>query len=206
MSTGYPEQINFPPIDPDAITPTVDDVALLIATRTIDEGGTQLVHFTSDTVPTDVQVQGLIAQATTLVLGALPNYLSSSLYGRIKEAVAIQAAILVETSFYREQANAGSIVELNALLRTALNQLEEDSGGGTGTSSRVDSIVVRSTMTDYDPYYPMPPPPAVGIEWPDDDDVVVFDGGGPDADATMMLHGGAPDTDDYTTGADGGAQ
>jgi hypothetical protein len=164
MSVGqfpYPEQLSYPPIDVEAVTPTSDDVALLVATRTIDEAGTQLGVFTADTNPTDVQCEGLIAQATTLVLGPLPDYLQESLYGRIKECVALQAAILVETSFYREQANAGSIVALTAALRALLLGIQEDSGGA-GVSNRVDSVVVRSTMADYDPYYPMPPPPVVG--------------------------------------------
>jgi hypothetical protein len=157
----YPEQIDFPPVDIGAVTPTSDDVALLVATRTIDESGTQLGVFTADTNPTDEQCDGLIAQATTLVLGPLPDYLQESLYDRIKECVALQAAILVETSFYREQANAGTLVALTAALNALLRGVQEDSGGA-GVSNRVDSIVVRSTMADYDPYYPMPPPPVVG--------------------------------------------
>jgi hypothetical protein len=157
----YPEQITFPPIDQAAVTPSVDEVALLCATRTIDESGTQLGTFTSDTNPTDVQCEGLIAQAVTMVLTPLPDYLQQSLYGRIQQAVALQAAILVETSFYREQANAGSIVAMTTSLRLMLGAIQEDAGGA-GVSNRVDSIVVRSTMADYDPYYPMPPPPVVG--------------------------------------------
>lgn len=158
----YPEQYTFPPVDRDAVAPTVDDVALLVATRTMDSSSTQLGVFTDDTNPTDVQVQGLIDQAITLVLTPLPDYLPESLYGRIRQAVALQAAILEEISFYREQANAGSIVALSAQLATLQRAIQEDTGGA-GVSSRVDSIVVRSTMADYDPYYVMPPPPVVGV-------------------------------------------
>ena len=43
------------------IVPTVDEVAALIAVRTIDSGGEQLGVFTSDTRPTDVQTQNLAA-------------------------------------------------------------------------------------------------------------------------------------------------
>jgi hypothetical protein len=157
----YPEQITFPPIDHEAVTPTVAEVALLEATRTIDSSGTQLGIFTSDTNPTDAQCEALIEQAVMMVLTPLPDYLQTSLYGRIRQAVALQAAVLVETSFYREQANAGSIVSMTTALRAMLNALQEDSGGA-GVSNRVDSIVARSTMTDYDPYYAMPPPPYVG--------------------------------------------
>ncbi len=97
-------------------------------------------------------MQGLIEQATTLVLTPLPDYLQPSLYGRISQAAALQAAILIETSFYREQANAGSIVALQQGLTAMRNAIEEDAGGA-GASQRVDSIVQRSTMTDYDQYY-----------------------------------------------------
>lgn len=164
MSVGqlpYPEQVSFPPVDRAAVTPSVADVSLLCATRTIDTSGTQLGVFTSDTQPTDAQCAALITQATTLVLTPLPDYLQTSLYDRIKQAIALQAAILVETSFYREQANAGSIVALSTSLRALLDAVQEDAGGA-GVSNRVDSIVVRSTFAEYDPYYAMPPPPVVG--------------------------------------------
>jgi hypothetical protein len=153
----YPEQITFPPVDLTKVTPNVDDVALLCATRTIDSSGVQLGTFTSDTNPTDVQCAALIVQATEIVLTPLPDYLQPSLYARIRQAVALQAAILVETSFYREQANAGTVVAMTAALRAMLAAVQEDAGA-QGVSNRVDSIVVRSTMTDYDPYYPPPPP------------------------------------------------
>ena len=164
MSIGqfpYPEQISFPPVDREQVTPSVDDVALLCATRTIDESGAQLGVFSVDTNPTDTQVEGLIVQAVTMVLTPLPDYFQQSLYGRVSQAAALQAAILVETSFYREQANTGTIVAMTTALRAMLAAIQEDSGGA-GVSQRVDSIVVRSTMADYDPYYVMPPPPVVG--------------------------------------------
>ena len=164
MSVGnlpYPEQITFPLVDRAQVTPTSDDVALLTATRTIDSSGAQLGTFTSDTNPTDVQVTALIDQAVTLVLAPLPDYLQESLYERIRQAVALQAAVLVETSFYREQANAGSITAMQSALTAMSKAIQEDTGGA-GISQRVDSIVVRSTLADYDPYYVMPPPPVVG--------------------------------------------
>jgi hypothetical protein len=157
----YPEQIQFPPVDVDQVTPSVDDVALLCATRTIDTSGSELGQFTSDTRPTDAQAGALIAQATTIVLAPLPDHLQQSLYPRIRQAVALQAAILVETSFFREQANAGTAVAMGASLQAMLRAIQEDAGGA-GISQRVDSIVARSTFAEYDPYYQMPPPPVVG--------------------------------------------
>jgi hypothetical protein len=164
MSVGqlpYPEQIQFPPVDVDQVTPSVDDVALLCATRTIDTTGAQLSTFTSDTRPTDAQAGALIAQATTMVLAPLPDHLQESLYVRIRQAVALQAALLVETSFYREQANTGTVVAMSNALQAMLRAIQEDAGGA-GISQRVDSIVVRATYAEYDPYYQMPPPPVVG--------------------------------------------
>jgi hypothetical protein len=164
MSVGqlpYPEQIQFPPVDVDQVTPSVGDVALLCATRTIDTSGNELGQFTSDTRPTDAQAGALIAQATTMVLAPLPDHLQQSLYPRIRQAVALQAAILVETSFFREQANTGTAVTMGATLNAMLRAIQEDAGGA-GISQRVDSIVARSTFAEYNPYYQMPPPPVVG--------------------------------------------
>jgi hypothetical protein len=159
----YPSQVTFPLVDHAKVTPTSDDVALLVATRTIDSASNELGQFTTDTRPTDAQVDALIQQALTMVLTPLPDRLQESLYPRIREAVAVQAAILVETSFYREQANTGTITALNTRLGAMLEAIQEDAGGA-GVSNRVDSIVLRSTMTEYDPYYALPPPPVVG--WP----------------------------------------
>ena len=164
MSVGqlpYPEQISFAGVDQAAVTPSIDDVALLTATRTIDSTGAQLGVFTSDTNPTAAQVQALIVQAVTLVLAPLPDYFQTSLYGRVQQAITVQAAILIETSFYREQANAGSIVALSSALGAMCAAIEADAGGAK-MSRRVDSIVVRTTGAEYDPYYTMPPPPVVG--------------------------------------------
>jgi hypothetical protein len=157
----YPEQITFPAVDREQITPSVSDVALLAGTRTIDTSGTLVGTFNSDTNPTDVQVNGLIAQAVTIVLTPLPDYFQESLYGRVKQAITLQAAILIETSFYREQANAGSIVAMTAALGAMRAAIEADAGGAA-VSQRVDTIVARSTVADYDPFYVMPPPPVVG--------------------------------------------
>jgi hypothetical protein len=157
----YPSQVTFPVVDRAQVTPSSDDVALLVATRTIDSSGTELGEFTSDTRPTDAQADALIEQAVTMVLTPLPDRFQESLYDRVKQAVALQTAILVETSFYREQANTGTITALSTRLGAMLNAIQEDSGGA-GVSNRVDSIVARSTMADYDPYYAMPIPPVVG--------------------------------------------
>ena len=164
----YPGQPTFPPIDRTQCAPTSDDVALLEATRTIDTAGDELGEFTSDTRPTDVQTDALIQQALEMVLTPLPDRVQENLYPRIRQAVALQAAILVETSFYREQANTGSITAMQSTLAAMLDSIQEDAGGA-GNANQVDSVVVRSTMADYDPYYAMPPPPVVGIPLPEDD-------------------------------------
>lgn len=164
MSVGqlpYPEQISFPPVDVSKVTPTVADVALLEHTRTLDTGSNELGAFTSDTRPTDTEVQALIAQAVTIVLAPLPDYFQESLYDRVRQAVALQTALLIESSFYREQANTGTIVALGQALSGMLSAIEADAGGAR-SSARVDSIVLRSTIAEYDPYYPLPPPPVVG--------------------------------------------
>ena len=190
----YPGQPSFPEIDRSQVTPTSDDVALLVATRTIDTAGDELGVFTDDTRPTDTQCDGLIQQAIEMVLTPLPNRMQAYLYPAVQQAVALQAAILVETSFYREQANTGSITALQARLGSMLSAIEEDSGA-SGVSNRVDSIVVRSTMADYDPYYAMPPPPVVGVPTPEPEPTVTgWDGGESYTVFTDGIDGGSADT------------
>ena len=151
------------------MTPSSDDVALLCATRTIDTAGDELGVFTDDTRPTDVQAHALIEQAMTMVLAPLPDQLQASLYGRIQQAVALQAAILVETSFYSEQANAGSIVALHTRLGAMLRRSRKTRAApASPTASTRSSCARRWPSTT--PIYAMPPPPVVGRPLPPEGD------------------------------------
>jgi hypothetical protein len=96
-----------PPVDPVACTPTVDDVAALERTRTVDAVGGDIGAFTSTTHPTDVECQALIDQALDEVLARLPLHADPVWYPAIRRLVALRAAAMVETSYYREQSLMG---------------------------------------------------------------------------------------------------
>lgn len=103
-TTAGSEDLNYPPIDPTAVVPTVDDVAEYERTRTINNiTGEQENTFNSNTFPTDADVQGLIPDATAGVLSLLPEAIDPDLYPRVTYAIKLQTAILIETSFFRVQ-------------------------------------------------------------------------------------------------------
>ena len=91
-----------PPVDVAAVTPSVDDVAELNMTRTIDQGGNELGTFTDKTRPTDAQVYGIIADAMDEVLAQLPSNFDTKWYPAVSRVIALRAATQVEASFYRE--------------------------------------------------------------------------------------------------------
>ncbi|HEY1437361.1 MAG TPA: hypothetical protein VGG82_07650 [Casimicrobiaceae bacterium] len=158
--------IDYEAVDVAQITPTVGDVALLTHTRTLNEAGDEVGTYDADTRPTDVECAAVITQAMQTVLSVLPFQFSAAAYPRVKQAVTLQAAIYVEFGFYREQAVAGSAAGYTAALSATIAGIQLIIGGG-GAGTRVDSPVVRSTMTDYDPYYPAPPPKVI-VEIPGD--------------------------------------
>jgi hypothetical protein len=95
---------DWPEIDVDSITPTVDDVAVLERSRCQDASGNDMGTFTETTSPAkDTDVEKLITQAIEDVMAHLPDAINPDLYPRAKRAVTLQAAILLETSFFRVQ-------------------------------------------------------------------------------------------------------
>lgn len=149
----------WPEIDTEAVTPSIDEVAILERSRTNREDGTEVGTFDSTTWPSDVDVQELIGRARSDVLTDLPDRIPARLYDRVKNAIALKAAILIETSFFRVQTNQGSSVPTyQQLLADAMSMLEQLADtAGRGGGRRVDSVVVRGTGTEYDPTYPLPP-------------------------------------------------
>lgn len=98
---------DLPPIDIDAITPSVDNVARLERTRCKTEAGIERDTFTADTWPTADAVEGLIQDALEHVLSALPAQLDPKLYRQARWVITLQAAILVEASYFRVQDSGG---------------------------------------------------------------------------------------------------
>jgi hypothetical protein len=148
---------DLPPVDRSQVRPSVDAVALLEATRLVDISGADQTTFTDTTRPTAAQCQGVIDQAVELALADIPDYLPESSYPRIQQLVALKAACLIERSFFREQYNKGSAEGYEKdydLLVEAIERVV----GGSGFGERVDSVMMRSTMAEYEPDYPVPPP------------------------------------------------
>lgn len=148
---------DFPPVDRSRVTPSIQAVALLERTRTVDQSGAEQGTFTSTTRPTNDECDGIISQAVELALADMPDYLPESIYPRVLQAVALKAAVLIEASFYREQYTKGSAQYYEQAYEKLLASIELISGG-SGAGNRVDSVMMRSTMAEYEPDYPLPPP------------------------------------------------
>lgn len=89
--------------------PSPEDIAILENTRTASGGGGELAEFTETTRPNVDQVELLIDQAMGAVLAQLPVAAPTFYYDRIKHAVSLYTATLIEGSFFREELGAGSV-------------------------------------------------------------------------------------------------
>jgi hypothetical protein len=126
--------------------PSVDEVALLLRTRTIggptadpELGGDtypgELVTFTAETRPSASEVDRIILTAYEATTGELAAFGTlESVTGLVRHAVSLYAAILVETSFFREQANDNDIQtfrDMRAEIMKAIRQALTAAPGGT---------------------------------------------------------------------------
>jgi hypothetical protein len=94
--------------------PSVDEVALLLRTRTVkgtntglgaDSGSGDFTTFDSTTRPTRNEVTSIIGTAYSAMLGRLRVPLITSQHESFKHVVMLYAAILIEVSFFRESVN-----------------------------------------------------------------------------------------------------
>lgn len=123
-------------------TPSVDQVAALIRARTKVPGGHEEGTFTTQTRPTKAEVESLIAQAVDHVAAAIGgDPCSDQLEESSGAASALLAAILIEQSYWPEQAEArGSTAArleslFNARMKTLTAAVAEECGGqGTGNA------------------------------------------------------------------------
>jgi hypothetical protein len=95
--------------------PSVTEVAALLRARTKVKGGAELGTFNTLTRPTGAEVEALIDEASdevfgkvqaidpTLPVGSAYNAPGSDYERRVRRAVALYAAILIETSYWPEQ-------------------------------------------------------------------------------------------------------
>lgn len=99
----------WPVPDPELVAPSVEDVAILLRTRTYTEGVLEHADFSDDTRPPADEVQRLIDQATPTVLAQLRPLFPESVYGQIGHLIALYTAVLIEGSFFREQVNESQV-------------------------------------------------------------------------------------------------
>jgi hypothetical protein len=115
---------DFPPLDIEQIIPTVQDVADLERTRTVEEGMNVVTNFDSDTSPSDVDVQRLIEQALPAVLGSLRASFPIRYYGDVRHLVALYTSVLIEGSFYKEQATGSGLSIMRANYTQGLTEVQ----------------------------------------------------------------------------------
>lgn len=100
--------VEWPQVAPEDVRPTVKDVALLERIRTVDrDTGAEVGTFTASTRPTDLDVKDVIDQAVDDILSELPHdaMIDPVHYRQVQRAVTFYAAMIVEGSWYKEQAN-----------------------------------------------------------------------------------------------------
>jgi hypothetical protein len=121
---------DYPDVQPSDVMPALEDVAILERTRTRQDDGTYLTTFTPSTWPTDSDVNELMAKAADLVLGQLRADFNPSFYPQVEDLVAVQTAILIEQSFFRNQDAAAATSTYRLMLSTGLaglaNSIEVD--------------------------------------------------------------------------------
>lgn len=133
-------------------TPTVAAVAALIRARTKVPGGKEVGTFTANTRPTEAEVKELIGQAVDHVAAAIGgDPCNDQLRESAGAASAMLAAILIEQSYWPEQAEArgSTAARLESLFNTRMKSLtaavaEECGGQGTGGTEDGNSGAVAA--------------------------------------------------------------
>lgn len=97
--------VSYPVADRALVRPTSDDVAQLLRTRTIEAGGVEAGRFTDSTRPPVDDVDDVIDQSVDDVLALLRDDFDPKHYPQVKRAITLHAAVMLETSFYRENAD-----------------------------------------------------------------------------------------------------
>ncbi|MCU1500582.1 MAG: hypothetical protein JWM47_4535 [Acidimicrobiales bacterium] len=138
------------------LRPTVAEVALLLRTRTTGGLSTGLggdtsigdvTTFTDVTRPSATEVERVITIAYGAVLGELSPVAIDDIpvaqTGQVRHAIALYTAIMIETSFFREQADEASLGIWRDLYAAAIGRI---SGAMTpdGRSRRMVSATLES--------------------------------------------------------------
>lgn len=118
--------LTFPPPDLPAITPGADEVAALMRTRVVTEGGEEVDQATFDetTHPTVAEVNRLIVTARNGVLAALPNTFDPRHYDGVRHLVTLYTVVLGEGSYFREQVDDSGVSVWQRLYSNGLAALQ----------------------------------------------------------------------------------
>lgn len=136
--------------------PTVGEVAALIRARTKIPGGVEVGTFTANTRPTASEVESLIGQAVEHVSAAIGgDPCNERLEGSAKASSAMLAAILVEQSYWPEQAEArgSSASRLESLFNARMKSLtaavaEQCGGQGEGDEGGNSGALAAGSFND----------------------------------------------------------
>lgn len=136
----------------DEYLPEPSDVSAILRARTYDDESKEEGEFSSETRPTAVQVEGLIARSYVEVAGRVGQDIAedSRFFGFAKNIVAIRAAMWVELSYFPEQADedrATVYKELKELYAEELGTLIEALPDSTSTKKGVYSLRLRSDVS-----------------------------------------------------------
>lgn len=138
-------------------SPSVEDVAALIRARTKVPGAKEAGTFNDQTRPTKAEVDKIIEQAVDHVAAAIGGEpCNDQLVQSATAAASLLAAILIETSYWPEQAEArgSSAARLEALFNTRMKSLsaavaEQCGGQGEGDTGDGNSgAVAAGTFSD----------------------------------------------------------
>lgn len=105
------------------LVPSVDDIALLLASRTTDKGGAEQDTFDDTTRPTGDQVSALSLIAAQEVLSALGmEDIPPAIIPDVIQLVALKTASLIEISFFD---NSGTSAAFIASYTAGLGTLQD---------------------------------------------------------------------------------
>jgi hypothetical protein len=131
--------------------PEPADVAAFLRARTYLDSGEQEGEFTADTRPTFVQVETLINQAANEVSARLGQEVEDdALRAFARNIVAIRAAMMIELSYFPEQADEDATTvykELKSLYESELANLIEALPDTASTSKGIYSLRLRSDVS-----------------------------------------------------------
>lgn len=134
-----------------AFLPEPADVAAFLRARTYLDDGEQEGEFTTQTRPTFVQVEALINQAANEVAARLGQDVEDDrLRAFARNIVAIRAAMMIELSYFPEQADEDATTvykELKALYEDELQSLIDSLPDTASTSKGIYSLRMRSDVS-----------------------------------------------------------